>query len=119
MGAATKSSSAVSKRTTQGRNLPPGVWWKSIRIWTTSPGRRVMDQAFVDRVIVSVGGLELPSLRDAPNSVFLGDAPLKYDLNLRPWGNLRRNLGRNSDLAVRRGFAPEVSDLHVRSLVSL
>src|SRR5580700_9253752 len=115
MGAATKSSSAVSKRTTQGRNLPPGVWWKSIRIRTTSPGRRVMDQAFVDRVIVSVGRLELPSPRGAPNSVFFGDAPLKYDLNLRSWRNLRRNLWRNSDLTVRCELAPEVSDLHVRS----
>jgi len=47
-----------------------------------------MDQEFVDRVIVSVGRFELPSARNVPSSVFFGDAPLKYDLNLRP----RRNL---------------------------
>src|SRR5664279_3985823 len=86
MGAATKSSSAESKRTTAGRNLPPGVWWKSIRIRTTSPGRSVMDQHFVDRVIVSVRRLELPSASRAPGNVVLGDAPLEYDLNLSPGG---------------------------------
>src|ERR1035441_4302960 len=117
MGAATKSSSAESRRTTAGRNLPPGVCWKSIRIRTTSQGRSVMDQQFVDRVIVSVGRLELPSTRRAPGSVAFGDAPLEYDLNLLPRRNLRCDLRRNGDLAVRREFAPEVSGLHIRSLV--
>src|ERR1035438_9544308 len=117
MGAATKSSSAESRRPTAGRNLPPGAWEKSIRIRTTSPVRSVMDQQFIDRVIVSIGRLELPSASRAPGSVVFGDAPLEYDLNLLPRRNLRCDLRRNGDLAVRREFAPEVSGLHVRSLV--
>src|ERR1035437_10381120 len=117
MGAATKSSSAESSRATAGRNLPPGVWWKSIRIRTTSPGRSVMDQKFIDRVVGSVGRLELPSASRAPGSVVVGHAPLEYDLNLLPRRNLRRDLMRNRDLAVRREFAHEVSSLHLRSLI--
>src|ERR1035438_6145880 len=76
-----------------------------------------MDQQFIDRVIVSIGRLELPSARRAPGSVVFGDAPLEYDLDLLPRRNLRSDLGRNGDLAVRREFAPEVSGLHIRSLV--
>ena len=53
----------------------------------------------------------------APGSVVFADAPLEYDLNLLPRWNLRCDLRRNGDLAVRREFAPEVSGLHIRSLV--
>src|SRR5438552_1708538 len=112
MGAATKSSSPESRRTTAERNLPPVVWWKSIRIRTTSPGRRVMVQQFVDRVVANIGRLELPAPRRAPRSVFFGDAPLEHNLNPFPRWNLRCYLRRNGNLAVRCEFASEVGDLH-------
>src|ERR1035438_7819243 len=108
IGAATKSSSAESRRTTAGRTLPPGAWWKSIRIRTTSPGRRVMDQRLIYRVIGGVSRLELPSTGRAPSGIVRGDAPLEDHLNLFPWRNLRCNLRRNCDLTVRRELAPEV-----------
>src|ERR1017187_9198211 len=86
MGAATKSSSAESKRTTAGRNLPPGVWRKSIRIRMTSPGRSVMNQQFVDRIFVRVGRLKLLPARNTPGYISFGGAPLEHHLNLRPRG---------------------------------
>src|SRR5258708_6732698 len=118
-GAPTKSSSPASRRTTAGRIFPPGVWWKSIRIRTTSPGRRIMDQHFVDRVIGSVRRLELSPPRRAPSGVVFGDAPLQYDLNLFPRRNLGCDLRRNGNLAVRCEFARKVSRFHFGSLTSL
>src|SRR5260370_396424 len=104
MGAATKSSTPESRSTTAGRNLRPGVWWKSILIRTISPRRRVMDQRFVDRVVGVVRCFELPPPGRAPRCIVLRDAPLEYDLNLFPWGHLGCDLGRNCNLAVRREF---------------
>src|ERR1022692_4079446 len=80
--------SAESKRTTAGRNLPPGVWRKSIRIRMTSPGRSVMNQQFVDRIFVRVGRLKLLPARNTPGYISFGGAPLEHHLNLRPRGNL-------------------------------
>src|SRR5258708_16738480 len=97
-GAPTKSSSPASRRTTAGRTWPPGVWWKSIRIRTTSPGRRFMDQYFVNRVIGSVRSLELLTPRCAPSGFVFGDPPLEYDLNLFPARNLRCDLRWNGNL---------------------
>src|ERR1019366_7283491 len=116
MGAATKSSSAESRSTTAGRNLPPDLWWNSIRIRTTSPGRRVMVQQFVYRVIGSVCRLESPAAGRAPGGVVQGDAPLENDLNLFPRRNLRCDLRRNDNLAIRCEFAPEVGGFHLCSL---
>src|SRR5260370_15446964 len=114
MGAATKSSSRESRSTTAGRNLPPGVWWKSILIRTISPRRRVMDQRFVDRVVGVVRCFELPPPGRAPRCIVLRDAPLEYDLNLFPWGHLGCDLGRNCNLAVRREFTSEISGFHLK-----
>lgn len=100
MGAATKSSSPESRSTTAGRNLPPDIWWNSTRIRTTSPGRRVMDQQFVYRVIGSVCRLESPPASRAPGGVVYGYAPLEYDLNLFPRRDPRSDLRRNDDLTV-------------------
>ena len=113
-----KSSSVESRRTTAGRNLPPDLWWNSIRMKTTSPGRRVMDQQFVYRVIGSVCRLESPPASRAPGGVVCGGAPLEYDLNLFPRRNLRCNLRRNDNLTIRREFASEVGGLHLCSLTS-
>src|ERR1035441_9810531 len=118
-GAATKSSSPESSRTAAGRNLPPGVSWKPIRIRTISPGRRVMDQLFVNRVVGSVRRIELPPARCAPCGVVFGDAPLEYDLDLCPRRNLRCDLRRHGNLAVWLAFASEVSRLHYSFLTCL
>ena len=64
-----------------------------------SPGRRVMDQQFVDCVVVSVCRLKLPPPRRAPGGVVFGGAPLEYNLNLFPNGEaaMRSQAERQSD----------------------
>ena len=66
-----------------------------------------MDQLFVNRVVGSVCRVKLPPTRRAPGGVVFGDAPLEYDLNLLSRRNLRCDLRRNRDLAVRREKAGE------------
>ena len=75
-----------------------------------------MDQQFVYRVIGSVCRLESPPASRAPSGVVHGDAPLEYDLNLFPRRNLRCDLRRNDNLAIRCEFAPEVGGFHLCSL---
>src|ERR1019366_8810383 len=79
---------------------------------TISPGRRVMDQPFVDCVAGSVCRLKLPPSGRAPGGVVFGNAPLEYNLNLFPGRKLRRDFRWNGNLTVRREFASEVSGLH-------
>src|ERR1017187_5910546 len=93
--------------------------WKPIRIGTISPGRRVMDRLFVDRVVGSVCRIKPPPARRAPGGVVFGDAPLEYDLDLFPRRNLRCDLRRNGDLAVWLEFASEVNRLHYSFLTCL
>src|ERR1035441_10452177 len=76
-----------------------------------------MYQLFVDRVVGSIRRIELPPARRAPSVVF-GDAPLEYDLDLFPRRNLRCDLRRDGNLAVRLEFASEVSRLHSGVLTS-
>ena len=77
-----------------------------------------MDQLFVDRVVGGVCRIKLPPPRRAPGVAF-GDALLEYDLDLCPRRNLRCNLRRNGNLAVRLEFASEVSRLHYSFLTCL
>ncbi len=91
IGAATKSSPETS-RTSAGRNLPPEVWWKSIRIRTTSPGRRVKDQFFVDRVVRGICRFELLPPGRAPCGIRFSHVPLEHDLDAFSWRNLRSDL---------------------------
>jgi hypothetical protein len=116
MGAATKSSSAASRRTTAGRNLPPGDWWNSIRIRTTSPGRSVLDQQFVYRVVFSVRRLKFASTCCPPGGLVHGKVPLQQHPNRLARRDLRCDLARNSNLAVRREFASEAGSLRLFSL---
>jgi hypothetical protein len=58
-------------------NLPPGDWWNSIRIRTTSPGRSVLDQQFVYRVVFSVRRLEFASTCCPPGGLVHGKVPLR------------------------------------------
>ena len=71
---------------------------------------------FVYRVVGRICRLELPSTNRAPGGIVRTDAPLEYDLNLFPRWNLRWDLRRNGNLAVRRELASEVSGLHRFSL---
>jgi hypothetical protein len=89
--------------------LPPAPEWKSIRIRTTSPARRVIDQQFVDRVVGNVCVLELSPPRLTPGGIFFGHAPLEYDLNRFSRRNPRCDLRRDRNLAVRRELTFEVS----------
>ena len=56
---------------------------------------------FVYRVVGRICRLELPSTNRAQGGIVRRDAPLKYDLNLFPRWNLRWDLRRNGNLAVR------------------
>src|ERR1039457_4886724 len=77
-----------------------------------------MDQLFVDRVVAGVRRIKLPPARRAPSCVVFGHAPLEYDLDRFPWRNLRCDLWRNGNLAIRLEFASEVSRLHYSFLTS-
>jgi hypothetical protein len=77
-----------------------------------------MDQNFVYGVIGSVRRLESPPTGRAPSGVVCGGAPLEYDLNLFARRNLRRDLRRNDNLAIRCEFASEVGGFHLCSLTS-
>jgi hypothetical protein len=78
-----------------GRTLPPAAWWKPIRIRTKSPGRSVIDQQFVHRVIGGVCVLELAPAQRAPGSIVNGDVPLTLPHAQQTHGRF-----------VRRGLVP-------------
>src|ERR1017187_1082920 len=76
---------------------------------TISQGRRVMEQLFVHRVVGGVCRFKPPPPRCAPSGVVVGDAPLEDNLNRFSGRNLRCDLRRNGNLAIRRELASEVS----------
>ena len=90
---------------------------RGLRIQRKSAAQNLCQRGpVVDRVVGSVRHLELPPPRRAPGAVVFGDAPMEYDLNRFPRRNLRRDLRRNRNLAVRHDFASEVDGLQFSSL---
>ena len=98
--------------------LPPAVRLMSIRIRTTSQGRGAIDQQFVVRVAGHTPPRNRPC-RSGPIRVAFGAAPPPYDLNLFPRRNLRCDLARNGNVAVRCQFAVEIDGLHFSSATPL
>src|ERR1700722_8894837 len=75
---------------------------------------RVLDQAFVHRVVVSVCCLELSTPCCTPGDVFVGGTPVEDGLNCFPSRNLRCDLGRHHYLPVCSQLPIEVNSLHDR-----
>jgi len=114
IGAATKSSSPESRRTTAGRNLPPGVCgiqsesgrlhrlegsWIAVR----TPSHR-------QRMPPRIAAGQPRARRRLPRRY-----PIGVHLNLFPRRDPRSDLRRNADLTVGREFASEVGGLHLCS----
>ena len=71
-----------------------------------------MDQLFVNGVFGNIGRFKLASSSLTESTLVVGNVPPQQNLDFFSGRNLRRDFGRNGDLAVWSDFCPKVHSLH-------